>query len=165
MTTLIFNQPTPDGPVTLPHTEDQEAVIKNTFFWPDVEPSRLRKLMRLEGTVTPERLRHAALSAIAEVNAELFLYREAQQADGYRHLQEVPGEQLDGESEKLHHYLRAVSSVATATLYERYRSYDSSGKGNDKAGALDSTVDELWRDARWSIQQLQGRPRCIIGHI
>lgn len=165
MTTLIFNDPASTGAVTLPVPPDEERVITNTFFWPDIEPARLRKLMRLENTVTTERLRHAALTAIAEVNAELYLYREAQQAEGYRQLQEVPGEQLDGESEKLHHYLRAVSSVATATLYERYRSYDSSGKGSSKAGELDSTVDELWRDARWSISQLQGRPRCIIGHI
>lgn len=165
MTTLIFNGPTTAGPVTLPVPAGAEDVIKNTFFWPDIEPDRLRKLMRLESTVTPERLRHAAMTAIAEVNAELFLYREAQMTGGFHRLQDVPVEQVDGESEKLHHYLRAVSSVATATLYERYRGYDSSGKGDAKADALDSSVDELWRDARWSISQLQGCPRCIIGPI
>ncbi|PUX15076.1 head completion/stabilization protein, partial [Cronobacter malonaticus] len=30
---------------------------------------------------------------------------------------------------------------------------------------IDSTVDELWRDMRWSVARLQDRPHCIIGQI
>ncbi|RRO13949.1 head completion/stabilization protein [Pectobacterium aquaticum] len=167
MTTMIFPakaEPRPDA-VVIPVPAQQDAVIKNTFFWPDVEPGTLRLLMRLENTVTPERLRHAALTAISEVNAELYEYRKEQWAAGFTTLASVPAEQLDGQSEKHHHYLRAVSSITTATLYERYRSYDASAKGDRKADALDGTIDELWRDARWSISHLQDKPRCIIGHI
>lgn len=167
MTTMIFpakEEPHPDA-VVIPVPAQQDAVIKNTFFWPDVEPGTLRTLMRLENTVTPERLRHAALTAISEVNAELYEYRKEQWAAGFTTLASVPAEQLDGQSEKHHHYLRAVSSITTATLYERYRSYDASAKGDRKADALDGTIDELWRDARWSISHLQDKPRCIIGHI
>ncbi|MCL6332022.1 head completion/stabilization protein [Pectobacterium brasiliense] len=167
MTTMIFPanaEPRPDA-VVIPVPVQQDAVIKNTFFWPDVEPGTLRILMRLENTVTPERLRHAALTAISEVNAELFEYRKAQWAAGFTTLAAVPAEQLDGQSEKQHHYLRAVSAITTATLYERYRGYDASAKGDRKADALDGTIDELWRDARWAISQLQDAPRCIIGHI
>ncbi|MCG8708844.1 head completion/stabilization protein [Brenneria sp. 4F2] len=167
MTTMIFPataEPHPD-PVVIPVPAGHDAVIKNTFFWPDVETDTLRKLMRLENTVTPERLRHAALTAIAEVNAELYLYREAQISAGFRQLSDVPAEQIDGQSEKQIHYLRAVSTIATASLYERYRGYDASAKGNNKADALDGTIDELWRDARWSISRVQDKPHCIIGHI
>lgn len=167
MTTMIFPakaEPRPDA-VVIPVPVKQDAVIENTFFWPDVEPGTLRTLMRLENTITPERLRHASLTAISEVNAELFEYRKAQMAAGFTTLDAVPAERLDGQSEKLHHYLRAVSAITTATLYERYRGYDASAKGDRKADALDGTIDELWRDARWSISQLQDKPRCIIGHI
>lgn len=167
MTTMIFPakaEPRADA-VVIPVPAQQDAVIKNTFFWPDVEPGTLRTLMRLENTVTPERLRHAALTAISEVNAELYEYRKEQWAAGFTTLASVPAEQLDGQSEKHHYYLRAVSSITTATLYERYRSYDASAKGDRKADALDGTIDELWRDARWSISHLQDKPRCIIGHI
>ncbi|WP_212768912.1 head completion/stabilization protein [Pectobacterium versatile] len=167
MTTMIFPakaEPHPDA-VVIPVPAKQDAVIENTFFWPDVEAGTLRTLMRLENTVTPERLRHAALTAISEVNAELFEYRRAQMAAGFTTLAAVPAERLDGQSEKHHHYLRAVSAITTATLYERYRGYDASAKGDRKADALDGTIDELWRDARWSISQLQDKPRCIIGHI
>ncbi|MCL2894299.1 head completion/stabilization protein [Brenneria tiliae] len=167
MTTMIFPataEPHPDS-VVIPVPAGHDAVIKNTFFWPDVEPDTLRKLMRLENTVTPERLRHAVLTAISEVNAELYLYREAQMSAGFRQLSDVPAEQIDGQSEKHHHYLRAVSTIATASLYERYRGYDASAKGNNKADALDGTIDELWRDARWSISRVQDKPHCIIGHI
>ncbi|QRN39343.1 head completion/stabilization protein [Pectobacterium carotovorum] len=167
MTTMIFParaEPRPDA-VVIPVPAQQDAVIENTFFWPAVEPGTLRTLMRLENTVTPERLRHAALTAISEVNAELFEYRREQMAAGFTTLDDVPAERLDGQSEKFHHYLRAVSAITTATLYERYRGYDASAKGDRKADALDGTIDELWRDARWSISQLQDKPRCIIGHI
>ncbi|UVD96648.1 head completion/stabilization protein [Pectobacterium parvum] len=167
MTTMIFPakaEPRPDA-VVIPVPAQQDAVIENTFFWPDVEPGTLRTLMRLENTVTPERLRHAALTAISEVNAELFEYRREQIPLGFTTLADVPAEKIDGQSEKHHHYLRAVSAITTATLYERYRGYDASAKGDRKADALDGTIDELWRDARWSISQLQDKPRCIIGHI
>lgn len=167
MTTMIFPakaEPHPDA-VVIPVPVKQDAVIENTFFWPAVEPGTLRTLMRLENTVTPERLRHAALTAISEVNAELFEYRREQIPLGFTTLADVPAERLDGQSEKHHHYLRAVSAITTATLYERYRGYDASAKGDRKADALDGTIDELWRDARWSISQLQDKPRCIIGHI
>ncbi|MEC5345075.1 head completion/stabilization protein [Brenneria populi] len=167
MTTMIIPAPAEPktAPVTIPVPEGHEEVIKNTYFWPDIEPDRLRKLMRLESTITPDRLRHAAMTAISEVNAELFPYREAQMAAGFMTLADVPAEKIDGESEKHHHYLRAVCSITTASLYERYRGYDASGKGNSKADAIDGTIDELWRDARWSISRLQGRQHSIIGHI
>ncbi|EBS6161392.1 head completion/stabilization protein, partial [Salmonella enterica subsp. enterica serovar Weltevreden] len=50
MTTVILNQP--DEPqdvpgVVIPVPETGDAVIKNTFFFPDVDPKRVRELMRL----------------------------------------------------------------------------------------------------------------------
>lgn len=154
MTTVII--PAPGG---------NEPVITNTSFWPDVEPEKVRRLMRLEQTVTAERLRHAIMNGIAETNAELYHYSREQMAAGYRRLADVPADLIDGESEKCFHYLRAISAFASATIYERYRGYDASGKGLAKAADLDQTIDELWRDARWAVSRLQGQPRSIIGHI
>ncbi|MEA7515208.1 head completion/stabilization protein, partial [Salmonella enterica subsp. enterica serovar Virginia] len=39
-----------------------EPVIKNTFFFPDIDPKRVRERMRLEQTVAPARLREAIKS-------------------------------------------------------------------------------------------------------
>ncbi|CNK75732.1 phage head completion-stabilization protein [Yersinia frederiksenii] len=151
--------------IIIPASETHEPIIKNTYFWPDIDPVRIRELMRLEYVVTPERLREAIRMGIAEANAELHLFRTGNIAAGYGCLSEVPAEKIDGESEKSFHYLRAVSAFASASLYERYRGYDTSGKGEKKAGALESTADTLWRDARWAICRLQGQPRAIIGQI
>lgn len=58
-------------------------VIKNTSFWPDVRVSEFRRDMRMDGSVTDPRLRLALLTAIAEVNADLYEFREKQRAQGY----------------------------------------------------------------------------------
>ncbi|MFO5890734.1 head completion/stabilization protein, partial [Klebsiella pneumoniae] len=55
----------------------------------------------------------------AETNAELFLWREQQIGGGFSKLDDVPADDLDGESVRVFYYLRAVTSMATATLYER----------------------------------------------
>ncbi|HEO0718404.1 TPA: head completion/stabilization protein [Yersinia enterocolitica] len=151
--------------IIIPAPEPREAMIKNTWFWPDIDPLRIRQLMRLEHSVTPERLREAIRMGMAEANAELHQFRARHIAAGFTCLAEVPAENIDGESEKCFHYQRAVSAFASASLYERYRGYDASAKGDKKADAAEHTADTLWRDARWAISRLQGCPRAIIGQI
>lgn len=168
MTTLIIkknDEPQPGGVVVIPPPASDEPVIKNTFFFPDIDPKRVREGMRLEQTVAPARLREAIKTGIAETNAELFLWREQQIAGGVNTLGEVPADELDGESVRIFYYLRAVTSMATATLYERYRGVDASARGDKKADSIDTTVDELWRDMRWAVSRVQDKPRCIVSQI
>jgi hypothetical protein len=167
MTTLIINNNTQHaaGTVVIPQQQDHEAVIANTFFFPDIDPKRVRELMRLEQTVAPARLRDAILAGMAETNAELYLYRETQLAAGHKTLADVPSDTLDGESTRVYHYRRAVCAMTAATLYERYRGVDASAKGDKKAESIDTTIDEMWRDMRWSVARIQDKPRCIVGQI
>jgi hypothetical protein len=136
-----------------------------TPFFPDVDPKRVREEMRLEQTVSPVRLRRAIKAAIAETNAELSDWREYQQDTGYARLEDVPTDKLDGESVRVFHYLNAVCAMTAATLYERYRGVDASAKGDKKADSIDSTIDEMWRDMRWSVARIQDKARCIVGQI
>ena len=99
---------------------EQAEIIRNTLFWPDVDLSEFRSVMRTDGTVTQPRLKQVALSAISEVNAELYEFRRRQQMLGYASLAEVPAEQLDGKSERIQHYFNAVYCWARAMLNERY---------------------------------------------
>ncbi|HCK2987905.1 TPA: head completion/stabilization protein [Salmonella enterica subsp. enterica serovar Bareilly] len=168
MTTVILNQP--DEPqdvpgVVIPVPETGDAVIKNTFFFPDVDPKRVRELMRLEQTVSDARLRHAIRTGMAETNAELYDYRLRQTAAGFKHLADVPAVEIDGENVRIFHYLSAVTAMATATLYERYRGVEATGKGDKKADSVETTIDDLWRDMRWSVARLQDKPRCIVGQL
>jgi hypothetical protein len=55
--------------------------------------------------------------------------------------------------------------MATAVLYERYRTVDASAKGDKKADDVEASIDEHWRDMRWAVARLQGKPRCIVGQL
>ncbi|HDU6290928.1 TPA: head completion/stabilization protein [Klebsiella aerogenes] len=169
MMTVILNQP--DEPqdvpgVVIPTPEMGAEVIKNTFFFPDVDPKRVRELMRLEQTVSEPRLRNAIKTGMAETNAELYDYRSRQMATGFKRLADVPdSEEIDGENVRVFHYLSAVTAMATACLYERYRGVEATGKGDKKADSIEATIDDLWRDMRWSVARLQDKPRCIVSQL
>jgi len=112
MTTLIIEPKTTpqDVPgVVIPPPCESEPVIKNTGFFPDVDPKRVREEMRLEQTVSPVRLRRAIKTAIAETNAELRDWRDLQLDAGHATLADVPSDELDGESVRCFHYFRPTS--------------------------------------------------------
>ncbi len=104
--------------------------------------------MRTDGTVTQPRLKQVALSAISEVNAELYEFRRRQQMLGYASLAEVPAEQLDGKSERIQHYFNAVYCWARAMLNERCQDYDATASGVKRGEELAEASGDLWRDAR-----------------
>ena len=38
---------------------------------------------------------------------------------------------------------------------------DTTDKGNRRADALDEQMEDLWRDVRWSVADILGRPRLF----
>lgn len=142
--------------------QDIRDTIDNTFFFPAISLSEFREEMRIDGTVTPERLRKAIRTAMAEVNAELFVYRETQRLAGFNDLSDVPAEIIDGESQRVTHYKQAVWSWARATLMEAYRDFDATTEGNKKADVLDIAIGEVWRNAHWAISGVQDKPRVTV---
>lgn len=141
---------------------EQAEIIRNTPFWPDVDLSEFRSVMRTDGTVTQPRLKQVALSAISEVNAELYEFRRRQQMLGYASLAEVPAEQLDGKSERIQHYFNAVYCWARAMLNERYQDYDATASGVKRGEELAEASGDLWRDARWAVSRVQDAPHCTV---
>lgn len=133
---------------------EQAEIIRNTPFWPDVDLSEFRSVMRTDGTVTQPRLKQVALSAISEVNAELYEFRRRQQMLGYASLAEVPAEQLDGKSERIQHYFNAVYCWARAMLNERYQDYDATAPAKCRplswlcAGAIKKWIPASGKPAR-----------------
>ncbi|EGM2428434.1 phage baseplate assembly protein V [Escherichia coli] len=144
---------------------EQAEIIRNTPFWPDVDLSEFRSVMRTDGTVTQPRLKQVALSAISEVNAELYEFRRRQQMLGYTSLAEVPAEQLDGKSERIQHYFNAVYCWARAMLNERYQDYDATASGVKRGEELAEASGDLWRDARWAISRVTEIMRLITNLI
>lgn len=141
---------------------EQAEVIKNTPFWPDVDLSEFRSVMRTGGTVTQPRLKQVLLTAISEVNAELFDFRNRQRILGWQALAEVPSDVLDGKSERIQHYHNAVYCWARAVLNERYQDYDATASGVKRGEELAEASGDLWRDARWAISRVQDAPHCTV---
>lgn len=137
-------------------------IIPNNSFWPDIDLATFRSVMRVDGTVTPQRLKQVVLTAMAEVNAELYPWRECQELRGFNGLADVPAEQLNGRSVRLHHYENAVWCWARAVLNERYQDYDATAAATKRGEELADATGDLWRDARWAVSRVQNAPHCTV---
>ncbi|HGO5855317.1 TPA: head completion/stabilization protein [Mannheimia haemolytica] len=143
-----------------PTAESDETITNNGFF-PNIELLEVRNAMRIDGTVINERLKQAVIEAMATVNTDLKAYRlNAEQAQK-ANLQACDDEQINGESVLVYKYKRAVYCLAVANLYERYRSYDSTKDGHDKAEELESTAGDLKRDYHFAVRDILGENRMI----
>lgn len=143
--------------------DDAESVcITSSTFWPQVDLTIVRETVRLDGTVTSQRLYHAAVDAISSVNRELRDWRNQHQQAGHSTLAAVPADQIDGTSELVMFYLRAVYATTSANLRERYRDFDATADGHKGADQLETPIDDLRRDARWAICDLRGIGRTTV---
>lgn len=136
--------------------------LVNDGFFPDVEPADVRNTMRVNGTVTEQRLVESIRDAMAATNRELAQWRSQQLTLGHLTLGDVPAAQVEGSSVLLHHYRRAVYQLVNADLIERYRDFDTTAAGNRRAEDLDSTIDESRRNARWAVLDILGRTHLTV---
>lgn len=150
-----------DETPTHKQTDTQDEPISSHDFFPTIFLLEVRNAMRIDGTITNGRLKHAVIDAIATVNLDLKAYRQQHQADGKRNLEACDDEQINGESLLEYQYKRAVFALATANLYERYRSFDSTKDGNDKAAELERTAGDLRRDYHYAVRDILGGHRWI----
>lgn len=137
-------------------TAPDEGEITSSPFWPAISLPDLRETVRLDGTVTTARLKHAVIDAITSVNRDLADWSIARQAEGSATLAAVPSEVINGESVHLHSYRRAVYAMTRANLLERYTDYSATGDGVKGADAKVISSDDLYRDARFAIRDILG---------
>jgi hypothetical protein len=136
--------------------------LTNDGFWPDVDSETARASLRIDASVSDARLEMAIVGAMLETNRDLHSLKFRHLAAGHERLADVPACQINGQSELVATYLRAIYCAAGAELAERYRSYDSTGQGDRNAEALSPTIDEYRRDARYAIRSLLGIPRNTV---
>ncbi|EKQ1115632.1 head completion/stabilization protein [Morganella morganii] len=142
-------------------TDIADETLSSGDFFPDISLRHYQQSMLTDGKVTTERLRHALVNAITEVNRELAGWKRSQTAAGFASLEAVPSGHINNDSELMLLYRRSVYSGAKATLTERYRDTDTTDSGEKKAAALSETVDDLWRDMQWAIQRIKGESHNI----
>jgi len=136
--------------------------IINDGWFPDLDGQHLRESLRLDGSITDARLETAAVNAVIEINRELKSWKAQQLAAGNASLADVPADQIQGESQLLHLYRRAIYCSAGAELAERMRDYSATGDGAERAEALTPTADEYRRDARWALRSILGRVHTTV---
>ncbi|WP_278362657.1 MULTISPECIES: head completion/stabilization protein [Stutzerimonas stutzeri subgroup] len=136
--------------------------ITNDGWFPDLDGQHLRESLRLDGSITDARLETAAVNAVIEINRELKSWKAQQLAAGNASLADVPADQIQGESQLLHLYRRAIYCSAGAELAERMRDYSATGDGAERAEALTPTADEYRRDARWALRSILGRVHTTV---
>ena len=146
---------------TNPASKD-EGEISSAPFWPVIKLADLRAIMRTDGTITTERLRHAVIDAIAAVNSDLSGWAINRQGDGYTALADVPSESIATESVLVHWYRRAVYSMARANLYERYLDSSATADAVKDAEPRNLTADDLYRDARFAIRDILGETHTTV---
>lgn len=148
-------------PANAPATE-AETGIKNIWFFPAIDPVKAREIARIDHTIPAARLREALTTAMAQVNDQLRLWMQIKVAAGFAQLVDIPADEIDDESIKLHHYRRAVYCAAKALLIERMADFDATGEGQKKAQEQRNLIDELRRDSLWALCDLQDRSRSVV---
>lgn len=140
--------------------DDGDSTVTAGSFWPVISLKDLRLAARITGGVTTTRLMHVTTEAVGHVIEQLEEWQVNQrEVLAYEALQDVPAVKVNGESVKVHRYRRAVYAIARALVLEGYRDVDTTPKGDKDAAALDLQREDLWRDARWCIADIQRKPR------
>lgn len=157
----IDDVPVTTGPAVPPEVKD----ISNDGFFPDISMPAMRNAMRLDQTVTNDRLRPALVDAMITSNRLLAEWKGTKQMAGFARLADVAAPQIDGESQLVAHYRRAVYSFAKADMFETYRDYDTTASAlTDKKNMewMDTAPDVQRRNAHWAINDILGRTHATV---
>lgn len=126
-------------------------------FFPLISVTDVRDFVRVDGSVTDVRLQQLILEEVLDVQRLLTpLMTKAQR------LTDLSTVVIDGRNAFEIWYFSAVANGAGAKVCEKYRNYDSTNKGSDKAVELSATIDEYRRNKMWALAQLQGRNQTVV---
>lgn len=148
-------------PTAAPQPTTDPTSVANDGFFPDIDLERLRGAVRLDGTVTADRLRNAVVETIISVNDELATWKAQQLQAGIASLAQLEPK-IDGEAVQLRRYLTAIYRTVKADLNEQYRNFDATKSGVDEADKLQDMVEDERRAARWAIRDFLGLPRTTV---
>ena len=97
-------------------TQDSQQIIQSSAFWPDIDTAKLRATMRLDGTVTDERLIHSTINAVSSVNSELKEWRQGKLTEGY----EAKISNLENQNQELSDKVNTVATIDREILKNKF---------------------------------------------
>lgn len=152
MTGFNFNTAAPTNTQTI-----DKQHIDSGDFWPVIDLDELRRDMRIDTTITPDRLFDTAVNSVAYVNDQLkdiiAIVPLAQ------HISQTDPRRINGEPLANIRYRRAVYSYTKALLLEIYNDYDSTGKTAARSDAKQETAEDYRREGHHAIAELLKKPR------
>jgi hypothetical protein len=160
MSGFVFNPPNSDSePPVQPPPAD---AVMFDGWWPNMNLTAVRDAIRIDTTVAPDRLRDAVRQAMLDIAAALTAWRAEQEAAGYESLAAVPARiMVDGVSDYVLRFNRAVYSVVGADLAERQIGSRLTSAGADRADELSADIDIHTRNVTWAVRDFLGRTRVI----
>ena len=134
-----------------------QIVIKSDSFYPSIVLDEIKNIIRVDGSVTDERLKQTAIEEIIDINRLLKSLK-----DQAAQLSDLSTTQINYQPDTDYLYLSAVANGVAAKINENYRNYDSSNAGGKKAEDAELTVDDYRRNKQWAILQLLGENHTVV---
>ena len=146
----------------VPPADDPADAIANDGWFPPLSMGDTRNTVRLDGTVTDQRLRAALVNAMMDVNRQLRSFKAERIALGQGSLEAASvSELIDGKPRLVLLYLRAVMCSAKADLTERYRDFDADA-ANPRVKDAEPATDEQRRNAQWAVRDILGQSHVFV---
>lgn len=138
----------------------KDKVISTPVFYPDISVKDFADSIRLDGTVTPERMAFALQRAVINVCGELKVWA----TDQISNLGVASLAEYDAIKDTNHcfSFKDAIYNHAKAALTEHYRDYDTGRDAAARSKELTPQIDTCRRNMRNAIADIIGRPHCTI---
>lgn len=146
---------------TDPPASARAGVLDAGAFWPPIDLEHLRQDIAIDASITPARLHHAAVEALAHTIDQLAPWAAKQQAQGHASLGDVPQMHINSTGVQVLRFERAVYASAKANLIERYADSDATGRAERGEAARQTQADEYRRDALAAVRDILGMPRMV----
>lgn len=163
MSGFTINPPNTDPELPAPPAGD---IVAFDGWWPGINITAVRDAVRIDTTVTAERLRDAVRLAMLDVADQLASWRAEQEALGHASLQAVPPRlQVDNVSDYVMRFNRAVYSVVAGDVGERQLAQGLSRAGAERAEQLSQDVDVHYRNVTWAVRDFLGQTRARVALV
>ncbi len=137
-----------------------DDVVTTPPFMPNLSVRVFSEAMKLDGTVTPARMKYALTDAANDVCRELKGWTaNALHEHGVLTLAEYD---LAQDTDKCFSFKKAVYNFAKAKLTEHYRDYDTGRDATSRSKELTPTIDSCYCNARNAIADIKDEPHSTI---
>ncbi len=137
-----------------------DNIVITPAFMPDISVKDFADAMKLDGTVTPARMKYALTDSANSVCRELKAWTaNALHQHGSLTLEDYD---LTNDTDKCFSFKKAVYNLAKAQLTEHYRDYDTGKDATARTKELTPQIDTCYRNARNAISDIKDEPHSTV---